>query len=188
MKQEWKSQSGTLKVYDCASKTKSARAIAQTLEIYILKLLEWPALPNFLMHSSSVSPVQGSFTTINLIKTILFQKPSECNNTDIVKCCQLAKTHHHESSDYKFEIVHKNFTENHVCYKQSLWAVKYVTNNPYNCKVLLVQTLSNSTHLFFYTLYHNFSHTFLTKKKINIFHKHSRFVSQSYRCFCMSFE
>jgi len=40
MKQEQKSQSGTLKAYDCDSKTKSARAIAQALEIYVLKLLE----------------------------------------------------------------------------------------------------------------------------------------------------
>lgn len=120
MKQEQKSQSGTLKAYDCASKTKSARAIAHALEIYILNLLEWPTLPKILMYSLSVSPVQGSFTTISLIKTILFQKPRECNNIDIVKCCQLAKTYHHESSNCKFAVVHKNFTENHVCYKQSL--------------------------------------------------------------------
>lgn len=52
-------------------------------------------------------------------------------------------------------VVSKNFTKN-VCHKQSLWAVRYVANNPCTCKVLLVQTLTNSRHLFFLDISHLF--------------------------------
>lgn len=43
-----KGQSETIKAYNCPSKTKNARAIAQALEIHVLKLIEWPSLHKFL--------------------------------------------------------------------------------------------------------------------------------------------
>lgn len=73
MKQEWKNQTGTLKVYDYASKIKSASTVLST-GFLCSKLLVWSTFPKIITQNLDLSLVQGQSKQHDQMHSVAYTK------------------------------------------------------------------------------------------------------------------